>query len=256
MVLLNGGVNTWTSWKPQLPYLTEHFDVLAPTIAGNVGGPPLPEGEFGIEVWADAAEEAMDGVGFKQAHLAGYSAGGWIAMELVNRGRALSAYAFAPAGGWAEQRSLDRVGSFFQVVKSAAKTTRHVAPLLTWSSVFRHNAVRGSNAHGERMPRAAMNRLFHELAASELPDVLSQQRLRFDLLEPMEDPGVPVTIAWPEKDLILPYQWYGVRWREVAPFAEWKFMSDIGHMPNYDEPELIAREIMAAAARATGDAVD
>jgi len=42
-------------------------------------------------------------------------------------------------------------------------------------------------------------------------------------------------------------EYYGKAWREAAPFAEWKTVPGAGHVPNYDEPELIAEQIIAAA---------
>jgi pimeloyl-ACP methyl ester carboxylesterase len=34
-----------------------------------------------------------------------------------------------------------------------------------------------------------------------------------------------------------------------VPFADWKTVPGVGHVPNYDEPELIAQQIIAAATR-------
>lgn len=249
MVLLNGGVNTWTSWKPQLPRLTERFDVLAPTHIGNAGAAPLPPGPISIDVWTDAAEAAMDRAGFDTAHVAGYSLGGWVAMELARRGRARSVWSFAPAGGWTNEASLQRLAKFFTAVKLSTRAGRHFTPLSARFGFIRHYLVRGTNLHGERMPADALVRLINELAVSEVPDALSE-RLAFDVLKPYDDPGVPVTIAWPEKDRLLPYEHYGKAWREAAPFAQWETISGVGHMPNYDEPELIANEIIATAERA------
>jgi pimeloyl-ACP methyl ester carboxylesterase len=249
MVLLNGGVNTWTSWKPQLPFLTEKYDVFAPTHIGNAGAPPLPPGPVSIDTFTDYAEAAMDRTGLDTAHLAGYSLGGAVAMELARRGRARSVYAFAPAGGWATEASLDRLRRFFTAVQTSARAGRRLAPIGARLGFVRHYLVRGTNAHGERMPPEAMVRLINELAASEVPGAIAK-RFAFAQLELYDDPGVPVTIAWPERDRLLPYEWYGKAWREVAPFAEWKTMPDVGHMPNYDAPEQIAREIIATAQRA------
>lgn len=249
MVLLNGGVNTWTSWQPQLPFLTEQYDVLAPTHIGNAGAARLPDGPLTFQVWVDAAEAAMDRAGIQTAHVAGYSLGGWVAMELARRGRARSVYSFAPAGGWTNEKSIQRLVRFFRSVHASARVGRHFAPLGARFGFVRRFLVRGTNAHGERMPPAAFVRLINELVESEVHGALAT-RFEFSPLEPFADPGVPVTIAWPERDRLLPYEWYGRAWREAAPFAEWTTVSGVGHMPNYDEPELLARAILATAGRA------
>ena len=48
--------------------------MLAVTLAGHAGGPPL-EGEIG-DALGDAVERAMDEAGFATAHVAGNSLGG------------------------------------------------------------------------------------------------------------------------------------------------------------------------------------
>jgi pimeloyl-ACP methyl ester carboxylesterase len=57
-----------------LPALERHHDVLAPTLPGHAGGPPL-EGEVSGALVADAIERAMDEAGFQTAHIAGNSLG-------------------------------------------------------------------------------------------------------------------------------------------------------------------------------------
>ena len=244
MVLLNGGINTWTSWQPQLPFLTERFDVLALTHIGNAGAPPLPDGVFDVAAFVDAAESAMDDSGFHQAHIAGYSLGGWVAMELARRGRARSVFAFAPAGGWSNEASLQRLKRFFKTVSLSARFGKHLVPLVAGLPMARHALLRATMAHGERMTPNDFVRLIHEVSASEVARAVSH--LQFEPLSPYDDPGVPVTIVWPEKDRLLPAEWYGAAWRAAAPFAEWKIMPGVGHVPTYDEPELVAREIVAA----------
>src|ERR1700733_3476563 len=41
LLLLHGIGGIWRVWSPVLPYLEPHHDVLAPTLAGHGGGPPL-----------------------------------------------------------------------------------------------------------------------------------------------------------------------------------------------------------------------
>jgi pimeloyl-ACP methyl ester carboxylesterase len=98
LVLLHGFLDTWRVWELVLPALEREHDVLAPTLAGHAGGPPLPEIAAGA--LADAVERAMDGAGFATAHVAGNSLGGHVALQLAARGRARTVVAFAPAGGW------------------------------------------------------------------------------------------------------------------------------------------------------------
>src|SRR5215212_11490935 len=45
LVCLHGFMDTWRVWELVLPALERRHDVLAPTLAGHAGGPPL-EGEI------------------------------------------------------------------------------------------------------------------------------------------------------------------------------------------------------------------
>jgi pimeloyl-ACP methyl ester carboxylesterase len=40
-VLVHGFTDTWRTWQLVLPALARHHDVLAPTLPGHAGGPPL-----------------------------------------------------------------------------------------------------------------------------------------------------------------------------------------------------------------------
>src|SRR5690349_8694624 len=93
-------MDTWRTWELVLPALERRHDVLAVTLAGHAGGPPLAAAVSG-DVLPDAVEGAMDAAGFETAHIVGNSLGGYIALQLAARGRARSVVALAPAGGWA-----------------------------------------------------------------------------------------------------------------------------------------------------------
>jgi pimeloyl-ACP methyl ester carboxylesterase len=98
MVCLHGFTDTWRTWELVLGELERKHEVLAPTLLGHAGGPPLG-GELSDDgVITDAVERAMDDAGFATAHLVGNSLGGYIALELAARGRSRSVVAFAPAG--------------------------------------------------------------------------------------------------------------------------------------------------------------
>ena len=54
LVLLNGLGGTWHIWKPVLPLLEKPHRVIAPTLPGHPGGPPIPAGvETTVDVLAD-----------------------------------------------------------------------------------------------------------------------------------------------------------------------------------------------------------
>src|SRR5580658_8314122 len=101
LVCVHGFTDTWRTWELVLPALERDRDVLAVTLAGHAGGPPL-ERPVSDAALADALERAMDEAGLQSAHIVGNSLGGYVALQLAARGRARSLVLMAPAGGWAE----------------------------------------------------------------------------------------------------------------------------------------------------------
>lgn len=92
---------------------------------GHAGGPAI-EGKLTVDTLPSGIEAAMEAAGFTHAHLAGNSLGGWVALQLAARGRALSVTGLAPAGGWSaefqNQWALDYFITQQDLVKKAAPT--------------------------------------------------------------------------------------------------------------------------------------
>ena len=121
---IHGFVDVWRTWELVLPALERHHDVLALTLAGHAGGPPIV-GEIDEHVLADAVEAAMDEEGFETAHIVGNSLGGYVALQLASRGRARTVVALAPAGGWAKgddsyRETLGVQTNLYDLAKAAA----------------------------------------------------------------------------------------------------------------------------------------
>ena len=149
LVCLHGFADTWRTWELVLPALERRHDVLAPTLAGHAGGPPIrPELNGGG--LTDAVETAMDEAGFGTAHVVGNSLGGWVALQLAARGRAESVVALAPAGGWApgdrSYRSTLRLQSVMHTLQQEAAP--HAEAILC--ALRRVERFRRSGEHAHR----------------------------------------------------------------------------------------------------------
>src|SRR5207302_4765860 len=81
MVCLHGFTDSWRTWELVLPALERHHEVLAPTLPGHAGGPPLGP-EITGTLLVEAVEQAMDEAGFATAHVAGNSRGGYVPPQL------------------------------------------------------------------------------------------------------------------------------------------------------------------------------
>ena len=70
LVCVHGFTEAWRTWDLVLPALERDHDVLAPTLAGHAGGPPLGDDASATAI-VDGVERAMDEAGFERAHIAG-----------------------------------------------------------------------------------------------------------------------------------------------------------------------------------------
>lgn len=62
---------------------------------------------------------------------------------------------------------------------------------------------------------------------------------------PMDPLPCPITIAWAEKDRILPVELCGPIARDRLPRATFTILPGLPHTPTIDDPELVARTILA-----------
>ena len=59
-----------------------------------------------------------------------------------------------------------------------------------------------------------------------------------------------ITIAWAEKDALLPAELYEKFARARLPQATFEILPGVGHLPMIDDPELVARTILAVTGAA------
>ena len=64
-------------------------------------------------------------------------------------------------------------------------------------------------------------------------------------IAPLDPPPCPITLAWAAEDLLFPVDLYGTRARELIPGARFIVLDDVGHVPMFDDPQLVAETILA-----------
>jgi pimeloyl-ACP methyl ester carboxylesterase len=101
LVLIHGIGSFFQVWEPVLPALEAEREVIAIDLPGFGASAVLDGGREPHPVALAAAVAAfLDGLGIADAHIAGNSLGGWVALELAKLGRARSVCALSPAGFW------------------------------------------------------------------------------------------------------------------------------------------------------------
>jgi pimeloyl-ACP methyl ester carboxylesterase len=233
LVLLHGFLDTWRTWELVLPRLERHHDVLAPTLAGHAGGPPI-DGPIGPDTLADAVERAMDDAGLGTAHLAGNSLGGYLALQLAARGRARSVVALAPAGGW----SYDPGATFDrqrEIIAASRSSAPHAAAIAA-TAEGRRRATALVAEHGEDLPADLVAHAMLGVAACpRAEDLLDAAPTAYGSLDG-ERITCPVRIVWGTEDRLLPWPAAAARFRAWLPHADWVELEGVGHSPQLDLP--------------------
>jgi pimeloyl-ACP methyl ester carboxylesterase len=250
LVLLHGGGGTWRLWRLAIPLLEEQHDVLAPTLAGHWGGPPIG-GDPTPQRLADHVERVMDAAGLDTAHIAAGSLGAWVALELAGRGRARSVVAVAPAGGWAQGSwNWRRVKWLYRLLSLGAQS---IAPRATdWVRrprlrriLFGHHLARA-----ERLSPRDCADIIHSVGNCAALDGLLDWGDAHSGASRLERIRCPVLLAFPEKDRVLPRKRYAQRLTDQLGSAEVVDLPAVGHLAMLDDPKLVAGTIARFARRA------
>jgi pimeloyl-ACP methyl ester carboxylesterase len=244
-------VDTWRSWELVLPALERRHDVLAPTLAGHAGGPPIGPGELSDAVLADGVERAMDAAGFEIADIAGNSLGGYVALQLASRGRARSVVAYAPAGGWAPgdesyRRTLEAQAQMIDLLRQTAPR----ADAFLATSEGRRRATSGLVENFEHIPAEPIAHQMLGAAAAPAAFELIEHALREGWTLDAERIGCPVRVVWGNEDRMLPWPAAAARYRhEWLPHADWVVLDGVGHCPQLDVPLEAAELILGFTGR-------
>jgi pimeloyl-ACP methyl ester carboxylesterase len=242
LVLIHGIGSHWQVWNPVLDKLTPQRDVIALDLPGFGASPPPPLGTRpGVESLTRLVSEFLDGLGLGRPHVAGNSLGGWVALELAKRNRVASATALSPAGFavGADARWLD------QSLRLTIKATRRLAPRARGIMRYRllRQLVMGQMvAHPLRVPPEDAAAAVRAAAAAPwfeetLPVTVAGN------FKPAGALPVPVTVAWAERDFLLP-RWQARRAARALPGARILTLPGCGHLSPYDDPELVARVLI------------
>lgn len=239
LVLFHGITCTARVWHAVIPRLVAQHRVIAPTALGHRGGARAHKSPVRIADVVDDAERTLDRLQLERAHLAGNSMGGWVALELARRGRALSVCALSPAGAWEEPGATRRR---LELLVKLTRASRGLLPWLAYSAAFRKQALRDNAVHGDRLAREHFLWMSEDLLGCSAAEDLLATR---ESLQPLAA-SCPITLAWSEFDRIFPERRHGPIARQRVPGARYLVLSRVGHVPMIDDPILVAETILAS----------
>jgi pimeloyl-ACP methyl ester carboxylesterase len=246
LLLVHGIGDTHRMWTPVLDRLAARHEVFAVDVPGFGRSPALAERQT-IQAMAATLRGLM--AEHEPFHVAGDSMGGAIALELARTGAARSATALSPSGfaiGWERtyaKASLlgTRAGTRLLAPYADRLTRTRTARRLLAGQMVRDGAHYGPE----------------DLAAT-MRDMASAPALRRTLRATIDHhmPAgttfpCPVTIAWGTHDYLLLTGRQAPRARERLPTVNHVTLQDCGHVPTWDDPELVAGVIEETIAAAT-----
>ena len=255
LVVLHGLGGSWHIWQPVLGLLTGRHRVVAPTLPGHPGGPPLPDGVAPtVALLTDLLIADLKRRGIEHPHVAGNSLGGWIAIEMARRGYAQSVTALSPAGGWQTLADYRAIAKMFRIIF-------RLLPLmiLLFSWLLRFAGVRRvlnaqAMQHGDRVPADESRRAMRTMRGTRMLPALLDSMESVGGIAPFRVAPPKVVIAWCEHDQVIPYPRYGAALTTIVQGAEPATVAGCGHVPMYDDPAQVAALILDTCARAEAEA--
>jgi pimeloyl-ACP methyl ester carboxylesterase len=241
LLLIHGTGSSRKVWAPVIEALAADRDVIAVDLPGH-GDSPLPPP--GVEPnpigYAPLVGELLDELGIETAHVAGNSVGGWTGLELAKAGRARSVVAFGPAGLWADRNP--------RRAEMSLRMSRRLSPLgVAIGRVGLRTGLGRTLMLGQMFGRPA------RLSPEEGLEAIRGMRDTRGFDEHMDATSnsrftgghaidVPVTIAYGDRERLIPRS---ARLRDELPsHARFVDLPDCGHVPMWDDPELVARTIL------------
>lgn len=252
VVLVHGLGSRWQVFSPVLDLIADAgHETIAVDLPG-FGGSPLAvgvtPGPRGYAAWLTAWLAAE---GIERPHLVGNSMGGGIALELGRSGVAASVTAFSPIGFW-RTPGLLWTQSLLTTLRGSATVARPVF----------HRAMGSSVARGALLaPLFGRPTLVDPDEARDDVDGLAggaafaaaRDSFRDYAVRPGDDPGalagIPVTVAWGTRDVVLTHRTQSARARAALPFARHVDLPGCGHLPFNDDPGLCTDVVLNTVAK-------
>lgn len=262
LVLLHGVGHRRQAWNSVLDLLTPHRTVISVDLPGHGESPPLRvgsragvtasggvnshqkagvSGHSAVRAITEELFGFFDELGLERPHVAGNSLGGALALLAGAAGRAATVTTLSPAGFWARPWQFGYAKAVFMSAQVAGEAFRPLVPALARSTVGR-GVIDGPfvSRPSKMTPEQARADAIAFFRARDAVTAVLADRQSFTEAIP---PHVPVTIAWGTKDRVLPLSQAWVAMRRL-PHARFVPLTDCGHVPMTDSPELVAKVLL------------
>ncbi|MDW4906417.1 alpha/beta fold hydrolase [Streptomyces sp. ADMS] len=242
LLLLHGIGHHRQAWDPVIDILATEREVIAVDLPGFGASPALADSfSHDLPTMTAVFGALCEALELDRPHVAGNSLGGLLALELGREKRVRSVTAISPAGFWSQAERRYAFGVLLAMRRAARSMPVPLVERLARSAAGR--AVLTSTIYarpGRRSPEAVVAETLALASAQRFTETLRSGR---DIRFTDDIPGVPVTVAWGTRDLLLVRR-QGIRAKQIIPKARLVRLPGCGHVPMNDDPALVARVIL------------
>jgi pimeloyl-ACP methyl ester carboxylesterase len=242
LVLLHGIGESSVGWRPVRDALSREYDVVALDLPGFGAAASLPPGVLSTAAaLADAVQQRLTELGIVDPHVAGYSLGGRVALELATRGGVRSVIAIAPDGLGSPAERLYQAG----VLMAGRWLARLLAPVagpVAGSAAGRSAFFAVERSQPWRLPAADAHALLLEFARSPGYEPAVSAAL-FDVPTGLSRVTCPVLLLQGTADPLVSAQ--APRYLAFLPQARMRWLLGLSHVPISDDPGLVAGHMLA-----------
>lgn len=238
LVLIHGLGGSHVVWEPVMDLLARERDVIAVDLPGFGDSDPLPDGtRHSPPEMGKAVSAHLESLGIERPHLAGNSLGAWTALEMAADGNAASVCCISPAGLWRR-----RLGPRAYNTRQAGQRARGLIMRAVRTERGRRALLATTVARPELLsPDEAVRWVAAWLDAPSYDD--ANDMMRGEPFGRASEIEVPVTIIWGERDRLV-----GPPREERMPAGtRHSTAPGWGHTPTRDDPEGVARVLLAAS---------
>jgi pimeloyl-ACP methyl ester carboxylesterase len=238
LVLLHGVGESAVGWRPAQDVLSRAYDVIALDFPGFGGSARFPANALPTAVaLADAVEREMDRLGIGDFHVAGYSLGARVSLELATRGRIRSVVAIAPDGLGTPPERIHQATALM-AGRTMATLLAPVATLMTASALGRSLFFAMERSQPWKLTRQDARQLLLNFANAPAYEETVLATM-FDIPTGLDRITCPVLIMQGTADPLISMQ--SPRFLTFIPHAQFRWLYGLSHVPISDDPELVTR---------------
>jgi pimeloyl-ACP methyl ester carboxylesterase len=246
LILLHSLGGSLVQWSPVIDRLAAEREVIAVDMPGFGESPELPEGVSPRAAnLATAVLDFYDALGIEGTPaVAGISLGGWVAVECARQDDVTAVVALCPAGFW--RRSPGEADRLLARRRRRGRAARPLFRPIMATARGRRRALGRFIHHPERLrpgEAEAIARAYVTAPAYEEASAL----MRAGRVEELKSIKVPITLAWAEHDTLVRNK--PLPAKLLPKGVEQVVLPGCGHVPTWDDPDLVARVVLAGVRR-------